>query len=171
MAVELITQAEYARRRGCSAVAVLKAIRAGRISLIDGKIDPAVADVQWQRNTRVRAGSKAAGTNDANLGAPAKPAAGDGDGGYWTIRTRREKAEANLAELKLAEQQGQLVRADDVRSALAKRAAAFREGLMQIPSRLAAQLAAESGEAQAKVHGLIEAEIRAALAQLTEAVE
>ncbi|MGB6054610.1 MAG: elements of external origin, partial [Burkholderiaceae bacterium] len=57
----MLTQAEYAKRRGCSAVAVHKAVKAGRISLIDGKIDPAVADIQWGRNTRARAANRAPG--------------------------------------------------------------------------------------------------------------
>ena len=54
--VNLITQAEYSKHRGVSEAAVSKAIKAGRISLIDGKIDPVAADAQWARNSRVRAG-------------------------------------------------------------------------------------------------------------------
>jgi hypothetical protein len=167
--VELVTMSEYARRRGCSEGAVRRAVKDKRISLIDGRVDPVAADAQWQRNTRVRAGSRS--TNDANLQAPADAPAGRGaDGGdgagpdYWASKGRREAAEADLAELKLAELQGALVRADDVRASLAKRAAAFREGLLQIPARLSAQLAAETD--QARVHALIDAELRAVMAGL-----
>jgi hypothetical protein len=172
--VQLITQAEYARRRGCTEGAVRRAVRDGRISLINGKIDPVAADAQWARNTRVRAGSRA--TDDVNLsgsGGTGGTAAGDNDDdedsatGYWKSRARRERAEAELAELKLAELQGQLVRADDWAAALAKRAAAFREGLLQIPARLAAQLAAETD--QARIHGLLEDELRQVMSQLTAA--
>lgn len=172
--VQLITQAEYARRRGCTEGAVRRAVRDGRISLINGKIDPVAADAQWARNTRVRAGSRA--TDDVNLsgsGGTGGTAAGDDDddedsaSGYWKSRARRERAEAELAELKLAEMQGQLVRADDWAAALAKRAAAFREGLLQIPARLSAQLAAESD--QARIHALLEEELRQVMLQLTAA--
>lgn len=172
--VQLITQAEYARRRGCTEGAVRRAVRDGRISLINGKIDPVAADAQWARNTRVRAGSRA--TDDVNLsgsGSTGGTAAGDDNddednaAGYWKSRARRERAEAELAELKLAELQGQLVRADDWAAALAKRAAAFREGLLQIPARLAAQLAAETD--QARIHGLLEDELRQVMSQLTAA--
>ncbi len=172
--VQLITQAEYARRRGCTEGAVRRAVRDGRISLINGKIDPVAADAQWARNTRVRAGSRA--TDDVNLsgsGGTGGTAAGDDDDeedsatGYWKSRARRERAEAELAELKLAELQGQLVRADDWAAALAKRAAAFREGLLQIPARLSAQLAAESD--QARIHALLEDELRQVMSQLTAA--
>lgn len=161
---ELITQAEYARRRGCDPTSVRDAVRAGRITLIEGKIDPAVADVQWQRNTRTRAGTPA---NDANLSAPPAPTQTEPLGeDYWSSRARREKAEADLAELKLAEQRGELVRADAVRSAVSKRAAGLREALLQIPSRLAAVVAAETS--QARCHELLEAELHQVLAQLVE---
>ena len=58
MAVQLLSKAAYARHRGCDEKAVRKAIAERRISLIDGKIDPEVADIQWAKNTRARADSK-----------------------------------------------------------------------------------------------------------------
>ncbi len=48
---ELISQREYARRLGVSHVAVQRAVKAGRISTVNGKIDPAQAGQQWQENT------------------------------------------------------------------------------------------------------------------------
>ena len=48
---ELISQREYARRRGISNVSVHEAIKAGRISTVDGKIDPDLADREWRENT------------------------------------------------------------------------------------------------------------------------
>ena len=51
MAVQLMSQRAYARHRGVTLAAVQKAIKSARISTIDGKIDPAVADIQWARNT------------------------------------------------------------------------------------------------------------------------
>src|SRR5574343_99779 len=42
----------YARQRGVTEGAVRKAIKAGRITTApDGGIDPARADIEWQRNT------------------------------------------------------------------------------------------------------------------------
>lgn len=160
MAVQLISQADYAKRRGCSQVAVHKAVKAGRITLIEGKIDPAVADVQWQANTRARV---------SVTPPPAAPAAPrpDGDeepGSYWASRARREEAEAATAELKLAELQGLLVRADTIRAAHAKRLAGLRESLLQIPARLAAVLAAETD--QAKCHDALQRELHAVLASV-----
>ena len=52
-------------------------------------------------------------------------------------------------------------------SVVPARAAGLREALLQIPSRLAAVVAAEPS--QARCHELIEAELHQVLAQLTEA--
>lgn len=180
--VELISQAEYARRRAVDPTTVRDAIRAGRITTIagpDGKpmIDPAVADIQWQRNTRARV--RAAPRHQMHLddGAPIPPAQPDvqdgagigntGDGDYWASRARREAAEAEMAELKLAEQHGTLIRLDAVRTALASVIASTRDSLLQLPARLAPVLAAETSAA--RVHDIIQAEIHQALAQLTAA--
>ena len=48
---ELISQREYARRRGISNVAVHRAVASGRISTVDGRIDPVQADREWRENT------------------------------------------------------------------------------------------------------------------------
>ena len=64
---------------------------------------------------------------------------------------------------------GEVIRVDAVRSAWAAKIAGARDALLQIPSRLAPQLAAESD--LVAVTGLLEAELRQALADLsTEAV-
>ena len=171
MPVELVTQAEYARRRGVDPTTVRDAIRAGRISLIDGRIDPAVADVQWQRNTRARArnvGSVQAPqvpppAGGQHAGAAPEPA---GRESYDEARRRRELAEANLAELKLAELRGELLRADAVRAQVAKLAAGLREGLLQIPPRLAPVLAA--GADAAKVQDALADALRQVLEQVSQ---
>lgn len=68
-AIEWMTQAGYARARGVSREAVRKAIKAGRIALVNGRIDPAMADGQWARNTRKatgRGGSPATGSAEVD---------------------------------------------------------------------------------------------------------
>lgn len=158
-AIALISKSEYARRRGCTEAAVRRAVKDGRISLIDGKIDPVAADAQWARNSRVRAGSKP--TTEAR---PVDQE--DTEGGYWQSRARREAAEAEMAELKLAEQRGSLVRAADVRAVFSQRLAGLRNSLLQIPARLSPVMAAESD--QARCFEALQAELHAALAQASE---
>ena len=97
--VELITQAEYARRRGVAKSAVAKAVAEGRITLINGKVDPAVADIQWAQNTRTRADSGRATTTNASearlpladaADAPSAPDSTPPASGYADYRAMRE---------------------------------------------------------------------------------
>ena len=162
----LLTPAEYARHRGCSRNAVHKAIKEGRISTTpDGLINHVLADIEWSQNTRARAGSTRAPEGAPAAGAVPRAAESRPDD-YNTSRGRREAAEAKLAELRLAEQLGELIRVDEVRMAYAKRAAGLREALLQIPARMAAVLAAEND--LARCHDLLRDELHQVLAQVTE---
>jgi hypothetical protein len=141
--VKLITQSEYARHRGCSPVAVLKAIRSGRITTVerDGQtwIDPDVADIQWAKNSRPRV---------RNLPAPpplellSPPEAQLYD--IQAARAKREHHEANLADLKEQRAVGALLDRSRVQKAVVDATARLRGDLEQIPGKLSAQLAAET---------------------------
>lgn len=85
--------------------------------------------------------------------------------GYDAARTRREIAEANLAELKEAEQQGRVIQVEAVRAAWARRLAGTRDAILQIPIRVAPILAAETSIEQVSI--LLETELRQALAELS----
>lgn len=169
--VTLLTQAEYAKHRGCSAVAVHKAVKAGRISLIDGKIDPAVADIQWAQNTRARVTARPAADAPAAPTAPPPsqdaPDARPGDDDYWQSRSRREAAEASMAELKRDELMGELIRVSAVRAAMINAYTTLREAILNLPARLAPQLAAESDTAA--IQTLLHAELHSALTTLAGA--
>lgn len=148
-----------------------RAIKEGRITTIqvDGRelIEVAVADIQWQSNTRARVDSSSAETTAT---APAVIVANEvgSTTSYEEARRRRETAEANLAEMKQAEMQGTLIRADAVRSAWATKITGARDALLQIPSRVAPVLAATSDLVE--VTALLEAELRQALAELSAEV-
>lgn len=159
--VILMTQAEYAKHRGCSAVAVHKAVKAGRISLIGDRIDPAVADIQWSANTRARQPNRA-GTGDRQDGpaetdqgdlvasptpdpsaAPATPPAqtAPADTGYSAARARRERAEAEEAEIRTAKMRGDLVARDDIERAMFEATREMRDRLMAAGRRIGAEVA------------------------------
>lgn len=89
----------------------------------------------------------------------------EGDEDFQAARTRREIAEANLAEKKDAELQGKLIQVGAVRAVWARRMAATRDAILQIPIRVAPVLAAETSIEQVSI--LLEAELRQALAELT----
>ena len=168
----LITQAAYARQRGVTKQAVSAAVKAGRIRLIDGKIDPEIADIQWARNTSHEHRHRALGGVDHGPGAAglAQPA-GSADvrtqspdpeprdnGSFLDAKTRSEQARAELFELELAQKRGELVVADEIRRATFEKARIARDALLALAPRLAPQVAAESDVA--KCHDLIMAEVR-----------
>lgn len=96
----------------------------------------------------------------------ALPPAGDfGEEDFQMARTRREIAEANLAEMREAELEGKLIRVDAIRAAWARRIASTRDALMQLPHRLAPVLAAEAD--LDRVSRILDDELRQALIELS----
>jgi hypothetical protein len=151
---ELISQREYARRRGISNSTVHDAVKAGRISSINGKIDPEQADREWLQNTdqskprnRITGSPKHARTP----GGPSEPMDfGRADGGnstasgYARARAARELYQAQLAKLDLDERNETLVRADMVRVGAFNMARKTRDQLIALGERLAATLPPET---------------------------
>lgn len=167
---ELISLREYARRRGISLMAVQRAISTGRITTVDGKIDPAQADREWLENTdqskprnRITGRpkqSRAPGepSEPMDFGATDDTAGGNGTGsGYAKARAARELYQAQLAKLELDRQRGILVRADEVRVGAFNMARKARDQLIALPERVAAILAATQDAAE--VQRILEEEI------------
>jgi hypothetical protein len=156
-----LTVPAWSDTMGISKQAGYKAIARCAIPVVDGTVDPDVATVLYRKRTRSRANKRQADH------APQPPGQADSDinvgDNYWTSRGRREAAEAATAELRLAELRGQLTRVPDVKRAHATRLAALREGLLQIPARLAPVLAAETD--LARTQDLLQRELAAVLRQ------
>lgn len=87
------------------------------------------------------------------------------DEDFQMARTRREIAEANLAEMREAELEGKLIRVEAIRAAWAKRISATRDALLQLPHRMAPVLAAETD--MERVSHILDAELRQALTDLS----
>jgi hypothetical protein len=163
----LVTQAEYARRRGISRQAVNKAIAMGRITAVDGKVELSTADQEWWENTDR---SQLRLLPEAAAAAAAPPAVGNGKSNGVTPkvaspdsgrrprarkdtfnfqRARREETNAELAKLDLEERIGNLVARDGVRKAQFEVARELRDALEEIP-QLAPLLAPLSSEAECR---------------------
>jgi hypothetical protein len=84
-------------------------------------------------------------------------------------RTRREIAEANMAEMDEARLRRELIRVSAVQAQLSTDYATTRDALLQIPARMAPLLAAEKDPAA--VQNLLHAEIHQALMTLAGAAE
>lgn len=150
----LISKAAYARLRGCDEKAVRKAVIEGRISLIDGKIDREVADIQWARNTRARVSqspaARAAGQADietvadaaAEAVGPIKQASGpSAEPGYVQFRSIREEADADIAQMTAGKMRGTMVMRDRVDNGTFEVGREIRDRLTACARRIAAEVA------------------------------
>lgn len=159
MTEEVVTAAEYARRRGISQEAVRKAIQGGR--LVDcivtnergrQRIIPSVADAEWDKNTQHHRKSQPdVHIEDDLLDIP----------NFNESRAKREAYQAELARLEYEEKQGTLVNAEAVKKEAFRTARLVRDAMLNIADRIAAELAANT-DAFA-VHKQLTDEIRTAL--------
>jgi hypothetical protein len=179
----------YARQRGVSLRAVQKALASGRIAARkDGRVDADVADANWERNTapRPRPASKPAAKNtppketpspaspqsarhhsDPPRREPTEPPRLESGLEYSKARAVRESYLARLAKIDFEERTEKLVSRDEMQVAAFNRYRMFRDGMLNIPDRLGAVLAAETDPRQ--VHELLAAEIRKALTEFSDA--
>lgn len=172
---------EYARHRetrglpGATLASVQKAIASGRIVTIPDekgrpRIDAEVADIQWSRNTDPDQSARANGGRElpqvpGGVSAPAGAGEGERDSNaYWDARTRREVAEAALAERKLEELSGRLVKREAVERAAFEAGRLLRDMVLTVPTKLAAELAAVSDPRE--IEQRIRAELRTVLDEL-----
>ena len=146
--VDLISQAEYARRRGVAKSAVAKAVKEGRITLVEGKIHPDLADLEWAKNTRMRIdGGRPASEQGAGVGevtpaannAPQAPESAPASGAQemMDLRIRKEKAGVEREERENAREAGLLVSRSAVRTAVFDAFRALRDEILSAPVRAA----------------------------------
>jgi hypothetical protein len=160
---------EYAKSRGKSQPAVSEAIRQGRLQkcltvMPSGryKIEPELADQEWADNTDVLTGGASHLSKRTH---PMKPPPEPGETlTYAEARAQHERFKSRLAELEVATIEGKLVNADEVKREAFRTARQVRDSLLNLPDRLAAELAAEPN--QFKVHQRLVKEIRRALEEL-----
>lgn len=184
---ERIGVREYGRRVGVSHVAVLNAIKAGRLNKSvtrdargRPRIDPVAADREWGHNTdsdKNRNTEKKGGRDPApppkGQGAlfsdvvPPAAASGTTFGGKTVTEWRAASMAVELEnkKLDLDQRKGRLVDVGKVRAAWFQLVRDTRDRLLMIPDRLAGEIAAESD--MRRVHAMLDRELREALQELT----
>jgi len=168
----------YARHRGVSHVAVLRAAKAGRVSLEpDGTIDPAKADISWERSTepgrskakpeKLKPVAEAAmGSVRETLKEQGLPASGNVT--FVQARTAHEIAKAHLARLRLQRMKGELIDRARATALVFRMAREERDTWVNWPARVAALIAAELGVEAHPMQKALETHVRAHLAELAE---
>jgi hypothetical protein len=172
----------YARHRGVSHVAVLRAIKQGRVPVEpDGTIDPKKADASWERSTdpgRARANPKASveklrPVGEAALGSVRETLKEQGlpagsNVTFVQARTAHEIAKAHLARLRLQRMKGELVERARATALVFRLAREERDSWLNWPARVAALIAADLGVDAHAVQKIVEAHVRGHLAELAE---
>ena len=159
MTEEVVTAAEYARRRGISQEAVRKAIQGGRLveCIVTNergrqRLIPSVADAEWDKNTQHHRKSQPDPiVEDDLLDIP----------NFNESRAKREAYQAELARLEYEEKQSTLVNAEAVKKEAFRTARLVRDAMLNIADRIAAELAADTDAFS--VHKRLTDEIRTAL--------
>lgn len=161
---ETVTQSDFARLMGVTVEAVTKAMKAGRLkdAIIRGRrgpprIDPELGRQEWEANTSPSKGGNRMTAKPAELHEDGDTAAAS----YAKSRAKREAYAAELARLEVQEKLGTLVDADEVKRAAFSTARQIRDGLLNMPDRLAAELAAMTD--QFEIHRVLTEEIRRVL--------
>jgi hypothetical protein len=177
---------EFAKIKGVSTTAVQLAFKGGRLKnsvITDPKykkprLDPVLAMQEWELNTRhdrrftgndVRVRQRVElpyiKPDMARPPEPGTPEHGEVISMLEATR-RKEVANAQMAELKLAAEQGKYVEAEDVKADAFKLARTVRDSMLNIPDRVSAEFAGIQNAAE--IHMRLTDEIRKALESLQD---
>jgi hypothetical protein len=168
----------YARQRGVSHVAVLRAVKQGRVALeADGTVDAAKADASWQGSSdpaqrkptaeKLRPVAEVAvGSVRETLKEQGLPFSGNLT--FVQARTAHEIAKAHLARLRLQERRGELVDRAKAAALVFRLAREERDAWINWPARVAALMAAELGVEAHPMQKVLETHVRAQLSELAD---
>jgi len=174
-----MSERQYAAHAGISRGAVQKARAAGRLVLhADGSIDAAASDVRRNAATdparrRAAANGRARPVAEAAVGSVRETLREQGlPSGprvtYVEARTAHEIARAHLARLRLQERRGELVDRARATALVFRLAREERDAWLNWPARVAALMAAELGVEAHAMQKVLEAHVRAQLADLAD---
>lgn len=122
----LLSRREYAAHRGVAVSAVQKAVETGRITLMDGKIDPEKADKEWAENTNPIYNSPRTDDSSSNP--------------YQKSKIMKTTYDAMLKKLEYEERAGKLIPRAQVESDAFAAARTARDHLLMIPKRVAPRI-------------------------------
>lgn len=164
MAKKLLSQAAYAKHAGVSATTIRKDVKAGKITLVDGKVDPVKADKEraektdWVMKNKPKKPDKSAST-----GAIVEEGVT-----MYQARTQKMAYEAKLAKLKYEEEIGKVVDTLEIQNQLFSSLRSVRDSILNIAPRVSAIVAAELGmpDKAFRVNKIIEKEVHDILSDM-----
>ena len=178
-----IKASEYAIHRGVSKAAVSKAIKLGRIALLDdGSIDPELADKQWAGSvSRVNLSTKAPkqkSESTVSIDPVASEAEIDSDSVYrddipdsltlTEAKTRHEILKARKAQMDLIKERGELTDVALVNKRLFTVAREIRDHWINWVNQISGEMAAELKVDQHTFTIMLEKRVKESLCQLAD---
>lgn len=171
---------QYAKHRGVHHRAVQEAVNAGRITCTKDEkgrklIDPELADKEWMQNTdqalvpvtiQQEKQNQNSGASRDDDEACDEDESEDGIS-YYAARAKKEFFRAELEKLKFEQADGKLVELEEVQKQLFSLARTTREALLNLPNRIANELASETDPI--KTHSLLTRAVNEALKDLCDA--
>lgn len=129
---ELISRREFAKRVGVSDTAVRKALKQGRISLTDGKLDYESALEEWNQ-------TRGPGNNNrfGELDEDGAEETSIGGCNYFAERALLTRAQRIKTEMEVMAMRGEMHYAEDVEAVMNSMISAFRARSLAIPSKAA----------------------------------
>ena len=164
---DLITQAEFARRRGWTKQYINRLKKEGRLIMVGGLVDDIASKESLEGEVNpLRKNDGTAGTRKAVE--VTTPDGGDNENKDSLIhhKKKREKYNAELAQLKYEESIGKLVKKVEVDRDGFAVGRIIRDAIQAIPSRMMDALAAEDNPK--KIHIMLEREFDLALEELSK---
>ena len=174
MASEMSINA-YARYRNCRPFTVQMAIKRGRIRLnANSKIDPDEADRMWEENTNQRLNTRGKDSPHVKGARPTidqaptqrsppneRLAVQGNTPSFADARAVKEFYSARLTKLEYEKESGTLISANEVKVQTFNRFRAFRDQMLNIPDRIADELAGISDAHE--IFRILTEEIKSAL--------
>lgn len=162
---------EYSRHRKVRLSTVQDAIAKGRISVVmergKKKIDPAIADREFDQNTDPSKQNRKPDTEPRLPQKEIAEAPKSSKPTYQSARTMREAYSARLQKLEWETRSGEVIQVKSVRVQAFQLARTVRDAILNVPDRIAAILAAETDPRI--VHDLLSKELNSALQELVNA--
>jgi hypothetical protein len=151
---ELVSQYEWAKRSGFSKQYANRLVKAGTIRLINGKVDIDEANAILASTKNPSRQETRKGTQNVS------------DLSTLLLKTRikNEMEKGKILEAKARAELGELVSVEEVKTTAYNKARVVRDNLLNIPDRVASQLASLDNEK--KIHEILLNEIRSVLEAL-----
>lgn len=154
----LMSMKEYAKKRDVSYELIRRYVKQERITLIDKKIDPEIADKELEDNVEINGNAKLAKKSKSNITETNHTVE------FNKAKARRERSKADLAELEYKEKAGLLIAVETVEREAETLYRQYRDQMLNVVIRATKKLLGETNEF--KFRKVLKSEIENAIKEI-----